>query len=64
VAAERPDVLFTHWPVATHPGRRARSLPVYDAWLAAGKKFALYHFEVSVTAASKVCVTLPIAASP
>jgi hypothetical protein len=38
-------------------------LLAYDAWLAAGRKFALYHFEVSVTAASKVLVTLPIAAS-
>ncbi len=44
--AERPDVVFTHWPIDTHEDHRANSLLVYDAWLRMGKKFALYYFEV------------------
>lgn len=44
--AERPDVVFTHWPVDTHEDHRANSLLVYDAWLRMSKKFALYYFEV------------------
>ncbi len=45
-AQERPDLVFTHWPVDTHPDHRAVSLLVYDAWLRAGRKAALYYFEV------------------
>ncbi len=44
--SERPDLVFTHWPIDTHPDHRAISLLVYDAWLRGGKKFALYYFEV------------------
>jgi N-acetylglucosamine malate deacetylase 1 len=42
----RPDLVFTHWPVDTHPDHRAMSLLVYDAWLRAGRTAALYYFEV------------------
>jgi LmbE family N-acetylglucosaminyl deacetylase len=43
---ERPDVVFTHWPIDTHEDHRATSLLVYDAWLRMERKFALYYFEV------------------
>ena len=43
---ERPDVVFTHWPVDTHRDHRAASLLAYDAWLSTGKKAALGYFEV------------------
>jgi LmbE family N-acetylglucosaminyl deacetylase len=47
VQAERPDVLFTHWPIDGHADHRAISLLAYDAWLKTGKKFGFYYYEVS-----------------
>lgn len=44
--AERPDVVFTHWPIDTHRDHRAASLLVYDAWNQGGRNFDLYYFEV------------------
>lgn len=43
---EQPDVVFTHWPIDTHPDHRAVSLLMYDAWLRSGRKAALAYFEV------------------
>jgi len=43
---QRPDVVFTHWPIDTHEDHRATSLLVFDAWLRMERKFALYYFEV------------------
>ncbi len=44
--AERPNIVFTHWPVDTHPDHRAASLLAYDAWLRSRHAFALFYFEV------------------
>jgi len=45
--AEKPDVLFTHWPVDGHADHRAISMLAYGAWLRMGKRFAFYYYEVS-----------------
>ena len=45
--AEKPDVVFGHWPIDTHRDHRALSTLVLDAWLADGKRFALYFYEVA-----------------
>jgi LmbE family N-acetylglucosaminyl deacetylase len=45
--AERPDLVFTHWPIDNHADHRAISMLVYDAWVRAGRTFALYYYEVS-----------------
>jgi len=42
VETERPDILFTHWPIDNHADHRAISMLAYDAWLHMGKKFAFY----------------------
>jgi LmbE family N-acetylglucosaminyl deacetylase len=45
--AERPHVVFTHWPIDNHADHRAISMLVYESWLRMGKRFALYFYEVS-----------------
>jgi len=45
--AERPDVVFTQWPIDNHSDHRAISTLVYDAYVRMGRKFALYFYEVS-----------------
>ena len=42
----RPELVLTHWPIDSHRDHRVASLMAYDAWLAGGKKFALYYYEV------------------
>jgi len=45
--AQKPNVVFTHWPIDNHADHRAISMLVYDAWLHMRKSFALYYYEVS-----------------
>jgi LmbE family N-acetylglucosaminyl deacetylase len=47
LAAERPDAVFTQWPIDHHRDHRAVSMLTLDAWLKAGKNFALYYYEVA-----------------
>lgn len=47
IQAERPDVLFTHWPIDGHRDHRAISMMTYDAWMHMGKTSAFYYYEVS-----------------
>ena len=37
--AERPDVLFTHWPIDGHRDHRAISMLSYDAWLVGWRRW-------------------------
>lgn len=45
--AEKPDVVFTQWPIDAHPDHRAISMLTYNAWLHMPVKPALYYYEVS-----------------
>jgi N-acetylglucosamine malate deacetylase 1 len=45
--AEKPDVLFTQWPMDNHADHRATFALVYEAWLAMKSQAALYFYEVS-----------------
>jgi LmbE family N-acetylglucosaminyl deacetylase len=47
LSAERPDVVFTQWPIDRHRDHRAISLLTLDAWWGGGKGFALYFYEVA-----------------
>lgn len=45
--AEKPDILFTQWPIDQHRDHRAVSQLALDAWLTAGRKSAFYYYEVA-----------------
>lgn len=47
LASEKPDVLFTHWPIDGHADHRAISNLVYNTWLAEKTECAFYFYEVS-----------------
>ncbi len=47
IEAEKPDAVFTHWPIDNHADHRAMSMLVYDAWVRLQKSFALFYYEVS-----------------
>jgi LmbE family N-acetylglucosaminyl deacetylase len=54
LSEEKPDVVFTHWPVDSHRDHRVNSMLVYDAWLKMGRRFALYYFEVDAGAQTQL----------
>lgn len=43
--AEKPDLVFTHWPVDYHRDHRAMSMLVLDAWFKSPREFELFYFE-------------------
>ena len=47
LAAERPDLVLTQWPIDHHRDHRAVSALTLDAWWSGGKKFAFYYYEVA-----------------
>jgi LmbE family N-acetylglucosaminyl deacetylase len=48
LANERPDIVFTHWPIDTHPDHVAASTLTFRAWTTGGRRFELYYFEVNL----------------
>lgn len=46
IAAEKPDIVFTHWPVDAHKDHQAASLLTIQTWMRSKEKFDLYFFEV------------------
>ena len=50
LAAEEPDMVFTHWPIDTHLDHQIAGLLAYRAWVASRRKFQLYFMEVDLGA--------------
>lgn len=44
--AEKPDLVFTHWPIDSHKDHQLASVLTMQAWMEATRKFALYFYEV------------------
>ena len=42
----KPDILFAHWPIDSHPDHQVASLLSIQSWLRMKKSFAIYFFEV------------------
>ena len=46
IADEKPDLVFTHWPIDTHKDHQVASLLIIQTWVRSEHKFPLYFFEV------------------
>ncbi len=42
----KPNLVFTQWPIDTHPDHRVASLLVYQAWWSSERSFPLFYYEV------------------
>jgi LmbE family N-acetylglucosaminyl deacetylase len=47
IAGEKPDVVFTQWPIDHHRDHRAVSMLTLDSWWESRRSFALYYYEVA-----------------
>ena len=46
IATEKPNVVFTHWPIDSHKDHQSASLLTIQTWLRSSDRFELYFFEV------------------
>ena len=46
LAEEKPEIVFTHWPIDSHKDHQCASLLTIQSWIRSENKFSLYFFEV------------------
>lgn len=46
IANEKPDLVFTHWPVDSHKDHQIASLLMIQTWVRSERRYPLYFFEV------------------
>jgi LmbE family N-acetylglucosaminyl deacetylase len=46
IQTEKPDIVFTHWPIDSHKDHQVTSLLTVQVWMRTGDKWPLYFFEV------------------
>ena len=47
ILAEKPDIVFTQWPVDSHPDHQVTGLLALTAWVKSGQQYHLYFYEVN-----------------
>ncbi|MEJ0080281.1 MAG: PIG-L deacetylase family protein [Puia sp.] len=47
IFSEKPDLLFTQWPIDSHPDHQVTAMLGLSAWIRAGRQFTLYFYEVN-----------------
>jgi LmbE family N-acetylglucosaminyl deacetylase len=46
ITNEKPDIVFTHWPIDSHKDHQCTGLLTIQTWVRSPVKFSLYFFEV------------------
>jgi len=47
ILSYKPDIVFTHWPLDSHPDHQVAGLLTLTAWIRSNKQFHLYFYEVN-----------------
>jgi LmbE family N-acetylglucosaminyl deacetylase len=47
ILSQKPDIVFTQWPIDAHPDHQVAGLLTLTAWIRANKQFHLYFYEVN-----------------
>src|SRR5580698_2438290 len=47
IQAQKPDLVFTQWPVDSHPDHQVTGLLALTAWVRSERAFHLYFYEVN-----------------
>ena len=45
---EKPDIVFTHWPLDSHKDHQSASMLTVQSWIREPQQFSLYFFEVCI----------------
>jgi LmbE family N-acetylglucosaminyl deacetylase len=53
VAAQKPDIVITHWPIDTHMDHQVASVLAIRAFVGMGEKPQIYYFEVNTGSQSQ-----------
>ena len=64
LATEKPDIVFTHWPIDTHKDHQAASLLTIQAWVRSANKFDLYFCEACPGSQTWASILIVILISP
>jgi len=47
ISAENPDLVFTQWPMDSHPDHQVTGMLALTAWMRVARQFQLYFYEVN-----------------